>query len=44
MSYAEQMLDTYPRTLNVEATLLAEATEALLDCAQACRRLADSMR
>jgi hypothetical protein len=36
MSYARQMLDTYPRTFNVDADLLAAAIDALDDCAQAC--------
>jgi hypothetical protein len=36
MSYARQMLDTYPRTFNVGADLLAAAIDALDDCAQAC--------
>ena len=36
MSYARQMLDTYPRTFNVDAALLAAAIDALDDCAQAC--------
>ena len=36
MSYARQMLDTYPRTANVDADLLAAAIDALDDCAQAC--------
>lgn len=35
MSYARQMLDTYPRTFNVDAGLLAAAIDALDDCAQA---------
>jgi Domain of Unknown Function (DUF326) len=35
MSYARQMLDTYPRTFNVNADLLAAAIDALDDCAQA---------
>ena len=30
------MLDTYPRTFNVNADLLAAAIDALDDCAQAC--------
>ena len=34
MSYARQMLDTYPRTFNVDAALLAAAIDALDDCAQ----------
>jgi Domain of Unknown Function (DUF326) len=36
MSYARQMLDTYPRTFNVNADLLAAAIDALDHCAQAC--------
>ena len=36
MSYAEQMLDTYPRTLAVDAGVLAAAIDAISDCAQAC--------
>ena len=36
MSYARQILDTYPRTLNVDADLLAATIDALSDCAQAC--------
>ena len=36
MSYARQMLDTYPRDFNVDADLLAAAIDALDDCAQAC--------
>jgi Domain of Unknown Function (DUF326) len=41
MSYAKQMLDTYPRDFNVDAGLLAAAIEALSDCAQACTACAD---
>jgi uncharacterized membrane protein len=36
MSYARQMLDTYPRTLSVDAEVLAGTIDALSDCAQAC--------
>ena len=36
MSYTRQMLDTYPRTVTVDATLLAAAVDAIRDCAQAC--------
>src|SRR5215831_13216912 len=36
MSYARQMLDTYPRALAVDASLLAGAIDAMADCAQAC--------
>jgi Domain of Unknown Function (DUF326) len=36
MSYARQMLDSYPRRFNVDASLLAATIDALNDCAQAC--------
>ena len=36
MSYSRQMLDTYPRTFNADAGLLAAAIDALSDCVQAC--------
>jgi Domain of Unknown Function (DUF326) len=36
MSYARQMLDTYPRGGTVESDLLAATIDALNDCAQAC--------
>jgi len=36
MSYARQMLDSYPRTVNVDASVLAAAIDAISDCAQAC--------
>ena len=36
MSYARRMLDTYPRTVDVDADLLAATIDALSDCAQAC--------
>jgi uncharacterized membrane protein len=36
MSNARQMLDTYPRALNVDAGTLAAAIDAITDCAQAC--------
>jgi uncharacterized membrane protein len=36
MSYARQLLDTYPGTVGVDADLLASAIDALSDCAQAC--------
>ncbi|HWB71235.1 MAG TPA: four-helix bundle copper-binding protein [Egibacteraceae bacterium] len=41
MSYARQMLDTYPRTFNVDAGVLAATIDALNDCAQACTACAD---
>jgi hypothetical protein len=36
MSYARQMLDTYPAALDVDADALAAAVDAITDCAQAC--------
>jgi uncharacterized membrane protein len=36
VSYARQMLDTYPRTSDADADVLAAAIDALTDCAQAC--------
>ena len=36
MSYARQMLDTYPAPASAEAGVLAAAIDALSDCAQAC--------
>ena len=41
MSYAKQMLDTYPRDFNLDADLLVTAIDALSDCAQACTACAD---
>jgi hypothetical protein len=36
MTYARQLLDTYPGTVSVDAGVLASAIGALSDCAQAC--------
>jgi uncharacterized membrane protein len=36
MSYARQMLETYPRALSVDDGVLAATIDALSDCAQAC--------
>jgi uncharacterized membrane protein len=41
MSYARQLLDTFPGTFNVDATVLAATTDAVNDCAQACTSCAD---
>src|SRR5262245_17863608 len=42
MSYARQLLDTYPGTLTTDAGALAATLEALSDCAQACAADADA--
>lgn len=36
MIYAKPMRDAYPRPYNVDVHALARATEASVDCAQAC--------
>ena len=36
MSYARQMLDTYPRDFNVDTGVLATTIDALNDCIKAC--------
>jgi hypothetical protein len=41
MSYAKQLLDTYPRDFNLDADRLATTIDALSDCAQACTACAD---
>ena len=38
---ANRMLETYPRTFNVDQALLVRAIEACTDCAQACTQCAD---
>ena len=42
MSYARQLLDTYPRTLDADDNLLAAAIDAIGDCAQACQADTDA--
>jgi hypothetical protein len=42
MSYASQLLDSYPRTFNVDAHVLTATIDALTDCAQACTADADN--
>jgi hypothetical protein len=42
VSYARQMLDTYPRSFDLDAGLLADSIEALMDCSQACTACADA--
>ena len=36
MSYARQLLDTYPASASADAEVLATAIDALSDCVQAC--------
>ncbi len=42
MSYARQMLDTYPKDFGLDAAELATAIEALYGCSQACTACADA--
>jgi hypothetical protein len=42
MSYAKQLLDTYPRDSDVDVGVLAATIDALNDCAQACTADADA--
>src|SRR6266540_572337 len=44
MSYAGHMLDTYLRDFNVEAGVLATTMDALMVCAEACRRCEQACR
>ena len=39
---ARQMLDTYPREVNVDRQLLVRCIEACDDCAEACTQCADA--
>ena len=42
MSYARQLLETFPASVNVDAGVLAAAIDAVNDCAQACTSCADA--
>ena len=42
MTNAKEMLDTYPRSFNVDADVLAAAIEALSECANTCTQCADA--
>src|SRR5262245_59046071 len=44
MSHARQILETYPRTVQVEAGVLVACIEACFDCAQSCTACADADR
>jgi hypothetical protein len=42
VSYAAQMLDSYPAEINLERKQLAETIDALVSCSQACTACADA--
>lgn len=42
MARAKEMLDTYPRTFNVDGDVLSGAIDALVECANTCTQCADA--
>jgi len=42
MSSAQQMLETYPKSINLDRDLLAACVDACFECAQACTACADA--
>jgi hypothetical protein len=42
MTHVQEMLDTYPRTFNVDGGVLVATIEALVDCANTCVQCADA--
>ncbi len=42
MTQAQAMLETYPKTINLDRGLIAECIEACVACAQACTACADA--
>jgi hypothetical protein len=42
MTHAQAMLETYPRSFHLDAHQLAEAIDALVDCANTCTQCADA--
>ena len=42
MAKAKEMLDTYPRTFNIDAEVLARTIEALVECGNTCTQCADA--
>jgi hypothetical protein len=42
MAHAQAMLDSYPKTFNLDSAQLAEAIEMLIDCANTCTQCADA--
>jgi hypothetical protein len=38
----KDMLDTYPRSFNVDAELLAQTIDSLIDCTNTCSQCADA--
>ena len=42
MAHAQAMIDTYPRSFNLDPSQLAETIELLIDCANTCTQCADA--
>ena len=42
MTHAQAMLDTYPRSFELDCAALAEAIDVLVDCANTCTQCADA--
>ena len=42
MTHSQAMLETHPRTFNLDASMLAEAIDALMDCANTCTQCAEA--
>ena len=42
MTHAQAMLDTYPRSFDLDCATLAEAIDVLVDCANTCTQCADA--
>lgn len=42
MTKIKEMLDTYPRSFNVDAGILERAIDALIECANTCTQCADA--
>lgn len=42
MAKAQQMLETYPRSFNLDARVLGKTIDALVECANTCTQCADA--
>ncbi len=42
MADVREMLETYPRTFNLDAEVLAAGIQALVECANTCTQCADA--
>ena len=42
MTYAQQMIDTYPKSITMDRTRIADTIDSLINCSQACTACADA--